>query len=100
MEASIDIRRTTTHIPNEEVAKRVTEMIGSLAEQLQLSTQWDAQSSSVLFEAQTGLAKGTKGHLQIGPGWINLVVRLSMILQVQKAAVEKEINEVLDEALR
>jgi hypothetical protein len=99
MQSEIVIRRDTSHIPPDDLSNRVKSMVGALQKQLVLTTSWDEKSRSVLFQADAGLAKGTNGYLQIGPGWINLVVRLSMILSVQRVAVETEINAVLDEAL-
>lgn len=99
MQSEIVIRRDTSHIPLSDLSNRVNAMVGALKEQLSLTTSWDEQSKSVLFQAEAGLAKGTNGYLQIGPGWINLVVRLSMILAVQRVAVETAINTALDEAL-
>jgi len=100
--SAIDIRKETSHIPADDLSKRINTMVAKLTQELSLTTRWDAASQSVCFEAKTGLAKGTDGHLQIGPGWINIVVRLPMMLRIQTGivkAVEEQINKTLDEAL-
>lgn len=74
-------------------------MVERLQSQFSLTVTWDEPSKSFGFSANDGLAKGTNGYLQIGPGWIHLIVRLPMMLQIQKASIEKEVVEVLDTAL-
>lgn len=96
----ITITRDTKHIGPDQIGQRVGATVASLTEQMQLTTRWEEASRKIHFESVGGMAKGTKGHLQIGDGWIQLIVHLTMILNVQRASVEQAINEVLDSALQ
>jgi putative polyhydroxyalkanoate system protein len=96
---SIDIERDTSSLDPQQVADKVTNMVATLKEQFGLTTSWHEQSRAVLFESVSGLAKGTKGYLQLLPKSIKLAVHLTPMLVVQKAAIEQEINAVLDQNL-
>lgn len=97
---SIEIKRSTEHLTAKQITDRVTNMVKTLSVDMSLTTSWHEPSNSVLFESTEGLAKGTTGYLQLCSGYINLAVRLPMLLHVQKNSIEKEINQVLDDNLK
>jgi len=100
MRERIEMTKSTEHLPAEVVGQRVGAVTTGLQSTLNLQTRWDDNSSTVLFESMDGFAKGVTGTLQIRPGELHLVVHLPMLLRVQADAVEAQINEMFEEALK
>lgn len=99
-EPDILITRSTAHLTAEAVGSRVSEVVASITKTLELKCGWDASSNSVQFRADSGLANGTSGYLQIHQSAIVLAIRLPYLLRLQKAALKQKIEQVLDDHIR
>ena len=90
--ATIDITRAHT-LSKEDARKRAEDLARGLEEKLGL--QWRWEGDSIRFDAPSGVAKGTKGSVEVAEKSVRVQIDLPFLLKVMKGTVESKVNEKL-----
>jgi putative polyhydroxyalkanoate system protein len=94
--ATIDVRRPHS-LPKEEARKRAEDFAKSMQEKLSLEWHWQAER--IVFEAPRGIAKGTKGTVEVTDEHVRVQIDLPLLLRALKGKVESKVNEKLQQLL-
>ena len=94
--ATIDITRSHS-LPIDTAKQRAEEFAKSMETKLGLSWKWSG--NTIVFEAPSGAAKGTKGDVQVTDKSVRVTVDLPFMLRVMKGTIESKIHEKLDQIL-
>ena len=62
-----------------------------------LGIQWKWDGNTILFEAPSGAAKGTKGELKVTDKEVRVAIDLPFMLRVMKGTIEDKVKEKLDQ---
>ena len=90
--ATIDISRGHT-LPLDDAKKRAEDIARSM--ETKLGIQWKWEGNTILFEAPSGAAKGTKGELKVTDKEVRVAIDLPFMLRVMKGTIEDKVNERL-----
>jgi putative polyhydroxyalkanoate system protein len=94
--STIDVRRSHT-LSKEEARKRAEDLAKSMQEKFSL--QWRWQGDSIVFDAPSGAAKGTKGEVTVTDKEVRVMIDLPFLLRIMKGTVESKVNEKLSALL-
>jgi len=94
--ATIDIQRT--HGLGVDVARQKAETLANGMRD-KLGIEWRWQGDAIRFDAPSGMAKGTKGQVQVTATTIRVEIDLPLLLRPAKGTVEAKIHAKLDAAL-
>jgi putative polyhydroxyalkanoate system protein len=94
--ATIEVRRPHS-LSNEEARKRAEELARSLEAKLGLTWQWEGDR--LVFQAPSGLAKGTRGSVEVTKNDVSVKIDLPLLLRAAKGKVEAKVIEKLDKLL-
>jgi putative polyhydroxyalkanoate system protein len=89
--ANIHIKRTHT-LPREVVRARVEELARDLKKKLDADYVWDGDS--LRFKRS-----GASGSIDMGDGFVELKIKLGMLLSPMKGKIERSIDENIKVAL-
>jgi putative polyhydroxyalkanoate system protein len=92
--ATIDVRRSHT-LPKDEAKRRAEELAKSMQQKLDLEWRWEGDH--IVFEAPRGVAKGTKGTVQVSATEVRVQIDLPLLMRMLKGTVESKVNEKLDQ---
>lgn len=92
--ATIDISRGHT-LPLDDAKKRAEDIARSM--ETKLGIQWKWEGNTILFEAPSGAAKGTKGELKVTDKVVRVAIDLPFMLRVMKGTIEDKVKEKLDQ---
>ncbi|MBL8611233.1 MAG: polyhydroxyalkanoic acid system family protein [Myxococcales bacterium] len=92
--ATIDISRGHT-LPLDDAKKRAEDIARSMETKLGIQWKWDG--NTILFEAPSGAAKGTKGELKVTDKEVRVAIDLPFMLRVMKGTIEDKVKEKLDQ---
>jgi len=92
--ATIDISRGHT-LPLDDAKKRAEDIAKSM--ETKLGIQWKWEGNTILFEAPSGAAKGTKGELKVTDKEVRVAIDLPFMLRVMKGTIEDKVKEKLDQ---
>lgn len=92
--ATIDISRGHT-LPLDDAKKRAEDIARSM--ETKLGIQWKWEGNTILFEAPSGAAKGTKGELKVTDKEVRVAIDLPFMLRVMKGTIEDKVKEKLDQ---
>ncbi|GAC1352798.1 MAG: polyhydroxyalkanoic acid system family protein [Polyangiales bacterium] len=91
--ATIEIRKQHT-LSKDDARKKAEELADKMKDKL--SMEWTWSGDSIVFEAKSGAAKGSKGHVDVSDSEIGVFVDLPFLLRPLKGMVESKIKEKLD----
>ena len=94
--ATIDVRRTH-ELTKDEAKKRSEELAKSMQQKLDLDWRWEGDR--ILFDAPRGMAKGTKGSVDVSDKDVRVQIDLPFLLRAMKSTVESKVNEKLSQIL-
>jgi putative polyhydroxyalkanoate system protein len=94
--ATIDVRRAHT-LPKEEARKRAEAFARNMEQRFEL--QWRWEGDRIVFDAPRGVAKGTKGTVDVGDKDVRVQIDLPFLLRMLKGTVESKVHEKLDKLL-
>jgi putative polyhydroxyalkanoate system protein len=94
--STIDVRRAHT-LPKEEAQRRAEELAQSMQERFEIEWHW--QGDRIVFETPRGVAKGTRGSVDVSEGEVRVQIDLPLILRVLRATVESKVHEKLARVL-
>ena len=92
--ATIDISRGHT-LPLDDAKKRAEDIAKGM--ETKLGIQWKWEGNTILFEAPSGAAKGTKGELKVTDKEVRVAIDLPFMLRVMKGTIEDKVKEKLDQ---
>ena len=90
--ATIDIRRTHS-LPEDTARARAEDLARSMEERFSLTWKWDRDA--IIFEAPSGVAKGTKGKVSVSPFEVRVEIDLPFMLRMLKGTIESKVEEKL-----
>ena len=91
--ATIEMEKKHT-LGKEEARKKAEELADKMKEKLGIEWAWSGDR--INFEAKSGAAKGSKGHVNVSDSAIRVEVDLPFMLRPLKGMVESKIKEKLD----
>ena len=91
--STIDISRNHT-LSKEDARTKAEELARSMEQKIGIEWKWDGDS--IEFHASSGVAKGTKGHVEVTDKVVRVTVDLPLMLRVMKGTIEGKIHEKLD----
>jgi putative polyhydroxyalkanoate system protein len=91
--STIDISRSHT-LPKDEARKKAEELARSMEQKIGIEWKWDGDA--IAFAANSGVAKGAKGHVEVSETAVRVTVDLPLMLRVMKGTIESKIHEKLD----
>ncbi len=94
--ATIEITRPHT-LSKDEARKRAEELARSMEEKLSIVWRWEGDT--IRFDAPSGTAKGTKGHVAVTDTAVSVSIDLPFMLRVMKGAIESKVNDKLSQVL-
>lgn len=94
--STIDITRTHK-LSIDDAKKKAEDFARTMESKLGLSWKWSG--NTILFEAPSGAAKGTKGDVRVTDEAVRVTVDLPFMLRVMKGTIENKIHEKLDQIL-
>jgi len=94
--STIDVRRGHA-LPKEEAKKRAEDLASSMKEKFELEWHWDGDR--IAFDAPRGIAKGTKGSVEVGDKEVRVQIDLPFLLRMLKGKIESKVNEKLNQLL-
>jgi putative polyhydroxyalkanoate system protein len=94
--ANIDITRAHK-LPIDDAKKKAEELAKSM--QTKLGMTWKWSGNTIVFEAPSGAAKGTKGDVVVTAESVRVTVDLPFMLRMMKGTIESKIHEKLDQIL-
>jgi putative polyhydroxyalkanoate system protein len=94
--ATIDVRRTHA-LPKEEARKRAEDLAKSMQQRFDLEWRWEGDR--IVFDAPRGVAKGTRGSVDVGDAHVRVQIDLPFLLRMLKGTVETKVNEKLNQLL-
>lgn len=94
--STIDVRRGHT-LPKDEAKKRAEQLASSMQQRFELDWRWDGDR--IVFDAPRGVAKGTRGTVDIGDKEVRVQIDLPFLLRMLKGTVETKVNEKLNQLL-
>jgi putative polyhydroxyalkanoate system protein len=94
--ATIDMKRSHS-LSKDEAKKRAEDLARSMQEKFNLTWKW--QGDSIVFDAPSGAAKGTKGEVSVTDKEVRVQIDLPFLLRVMKGTVESKVNEKLNALL-
>jgi putative polyhydroxyalkanoate system protein len=94
--ATIDIRRTHT-LTLEEAKHRAEQLATSMGQKLDLDWRWEGDR--IVFAAPRGVARGTRGSVDVTPGEVRVEIDLPFMLRVMKSTIEAKVVENLTQIL-
>jgi putative polyhydroxyalkanoate system protein len=92
--ATIDISKNHS-LPVDDVKRQAEELAKNMEAKLGISWKWEG-TDTIVFDAPSGVAKGTKGHLKVTDREVRIAIDLPLLLRAMKGAVEGKIREKLD----
>jgi putative polyhydroxyalkanoate system protein len=93
---TIDVRRNHS-LPKNEAKSRAETFAQSMQQKLDLEWRWEGDH--IVFEAPRGVAKGSKGSVQVTDTEVRVQIDLPFLLRMLKGPVESKVNEKLDQLL-
>jgi putative polyhydroxyalkanoate system protein len=94
--ATIDIRRTHT-LTLEEAKHRAEQLATSMGQKLDLDWRWEGDR--IVFAAPRGVARGTRGSVDVTSGEVRVEIDLPFMLRVMKSTIEAKVVENLTQIL-
>jgi putative polyhydroxyalkanoate system protein len=94
--STIDITRKHS-LPLDQAKKRAEDFAKSMETKLGLTWKW--AGDKIVFDAPSGVAKGTKGDVSVSTEAVRVTVDLPFMLRVMKGTIESKIHEKLDQIL-
>jgi putative polyhydroxyalkanoate system protein len=94
--STIDISRPHK-LPLETARLKAEEFAKGMETKLGLTWKW--AGDTIVFEAPSGAAKGTKGDVHVTDQAVRVKVDLPFLLRVMKGTIESKIHEKLDQIL-
>jgi putative polyhydroxyalkanoate system protein len=94
--ATIDVRHAHA-LPKDEAKKRAEELAKSMQQKLDLDWRWDGDR--IVFEAPRGIAKGTKGTVEVSATEVRVQIDLPFLMRPMKGTVESKVHEKLNQLL-
>jgi putative polyhydroxyalkanoate system protein len=94
--ATIDVRHAHS-LPKDEAKKRAEELAKSMQQKLDLEWHWDGDR--IVFEAPRGIAKGTKGTVEVSASDVRVQIDLPFLMRPMKGTVETKVQEKLSQLL-
>ena len=82
------------NLGKDEAKKKAEELADKMKEKLGITWEWSGDR--INFEAKSGAAKGSKGHVAVTDSAIRVEVDLPFMLRPLKGMVEGKIKEKLD----
>jgi putative polyhydroxyalkanoate system protein len=92
--ASIDIKRS--HSLGKDAARQKAEELARNLES-RMGIQWRWEGDAIQFDAPSGAAKGTKGHVHVSDSEVRVTVELPMMLRMMKGMIEGKVKEKLEQ---
>ena len=94
--STIDITRKHS-LPLDQAKLRAEEFAKGMETKLGLTWKWSGDT--IVFQAPSGAAKGTKGDVRVSTDAVRVTVDLPFMLRVMKGTIESKIHEKLDQIL-
>ncbi|MCL2447479.1 MAG: polyhydroxyalkanoic acid system family protein [Polyangiaceae bacterium] len=94
--ATVDVRRNHD-LPKDEAKRRAEDLANSMKQKLDLEWRWEGDR--IVFEAPTGVAKGTKGTVDVNDREVRVQIDLPLLMRMLKGTVESKVNEKLNQIL-
>lgn len=94
--ATIEINRA--HTVGIEAAKQKAEQLARDMEQ-KLGITWSWEGDSIRFKADSGKAKGVKGHVAVAPANVKVEIDLPFLLRPMKGMISGKVEEKLNELM-
>jgi putative polyhydroxyalkanoate system protein len=94
--STIDVRRAHA-LPKEEARKRAEDLANSMKQKFELDWHWDGDR--IAFDAPHGVAKGTKGTVEVGDKEVRVQIDLPFLLRMLKGTIESKVNDKLNQLL-
>ena len=91
--ATIDITRNHT-LPMAAAKAKAEELAKAMADKFGIEWKWDGDT--VRFDAPSGAAKGTKGHVAVTEKTVRVAIDLPFLLKMLKGTIEGKVKEKLD----
>jgi putative polyhydroxyalkanoate system protein len=91
--STIDISKNHT-LSHEDARSKAEELARSMEQKIGIVWKWEGDS--IAFNAPGGVAKGTKGHVEVTDKTVRVTVDLPLMLRVMKGTIESKIHEKLD----
>ena len=91
--STIDISKNHT-LSKEDARAKAEELARSMEQKIGIEWKWDGDA--IAFNAPSGVAKGTKGHVEVSDKAVRVTVDLPLMLRVMKGTIESKIHEKLD----
>ncbi|MEO7111808.1 MAG: polyhydroxyalkanoic acid system family protein [Polyangiaceae bacterium] len=91
--STIDISKSHT-LSKADARLKAEELARSMEQKIGIEWKWDGDS--IAFNAPSGVAKGTKGHVEVTDKTVRVTVELPLMLRVMKGTIESKIHEKLD----
>jgi putative polyhydroxyalkanoate system protein len=94
--ATIDIRRMHT-LTIDDAKKRAEDLATSMRQKLDLEWHWERDR--IVFAAPHGVARGTRGSVDVTANEVRVQIDLPLLLRMMKSTVEAKVAEHLTQIL-
>jgi putative polyhydroxyalkanoate system protein len=94
--ATIDVTRSHK-LPKDDAKKIAEEFARSMQQKFELDWRWVGDSIS--FDAPHGVAKGTKGSVDVLDGAVRVQIDLPFMLRMLKGTIQSKVDEKLTNLL-
>ncbi|MGA2450390.1 MAG: polyhydroxyalkanoic acid system family protein [Polyangiaceae bacterium] len=94
--ATIDIRKTHT-LTIDDAKKRAEQIATSMDQKLDLEWHWE--QDRIVFAATRGMARGTRGSVDVSASDVRVQIDLPLLLRMMKGTVEAKVTEQLTQIL-
>jgi putative polyhydroxyalkanoate system protein len=91
--ATIDISRSHS-LTKDDARKRAEEFAQTMQKRFDLDWRWTGDR--IVFDAPRGVAKGTKGSVEVGDKEVRVQIDLPFLLRMLKSTVESKVHEKLE----
>lgn len=94
--ATIDVTRPHK-LPKDDAKKIAEDFARSMQERFEIQWHWDGES--IRFDAPHGVAKGTRGAVDVNDSSVRVLIQLPMLLGMLKGTIESKVHEKLAKLL-
>ncbi len=94
--ATIDVTRAHKR-PKDDARKIAEDFARSMQERFEIQWRWEADS--IRFDAPHGVAKGTKGAVDVNESSVRVLIELPFLLSMLKGTIESKVHEKLTSLL-
>ena len=94
--ATIDINRAHS-LGSDEAKKRAEQLADDMKSKLGITWNWEGDR--IKFQASSGAAKGTKGHVSVSESHVRVEIDLPFLLRAMKGTISGKVISKLDKLL-